>query len=57
MIFHVPMGQSAKIAGSIFAFESLTKIALFYLHERAWARVSWGRADKEIEAEELHHPH
>ncbi len=57
MIFHVSMKQSAKIALSIFAFESLTKIILFYLHERAWARVPWGRADTEIEAEEAHHPH
>ena len=57
MLFHVSMKSSAKIALSIFAFESLTKIVLFYLHERAWARVPWGRADKEIEAEEAHHPH
>ena len=57
MIFHVSMAKSGEIALSIFAFESVTKILLFYLHERAWARVPWGRADKEIEAEELHHPH
>lgn len=55
LLFHVSTGQSLKIAGSIFGFESLTKIVLFYLHERAWARVSWGRADTEIEAEETHH--
>jgi len=57
MLFHVSMKSSAKIALSIFAFESLTKIILFYLHERAWARVTWGRADKEVEAEESHHHH
>lgn len=30
-------------AGSIASIESLTKIALFYVHERAWRRVRWGR--------------
>ncbi|MGI8840457.1 MAG: DUF2061 domain-containing protein [Caulobacteraceae bacterium] len=57
MLFHVSMKSSAKIAFSIFAFESLTKIVLFYVHERMWARVLWGRADTEIEAEEAHHLH
>jgi uncharacterized membrane protein len=32
-----------KLAGSIAATELLTKIGLYYLHERAWAFVSWGR--------------
>ena len=31
-------------AGTIASFETVTKIALFYIHEQAWARVSWGRA-------------
>ena len=30
------------IAGSIAATELLTKIGLFYLHERAWGFVRWG---------------
>lgn len=59
MLFHVSMKSSAKIAVSIAAVETLTKIALFYLHERAWARIKWGRADTEIEhqhsTETLHH--
>ena len=50
MLFHVSMKKSGEIAISIAAFETVTKIILFYLHERAWARVPWGRADKEIEA-------
>jgi uncharacterized membrane protein len=49
LVFHVRMGSAAKIAVSIAAVETLTKIALFYLHERAWARIKWGRADTEIE--------
>ncbi len=34
---------SAKFAGSIAATEVITKIALFYGHERVWAAVRWGR--------------
>lgn len=30
-------------AVSIASIEALTKIALYYLHERAWKLVSWGR--------------
>ena len=29
-------------AGSIASLEVLTKLVLYYLHERAWARVLWG---------------
>ena len=31
-------------AGTIASFETVTKIALFYIHEQLWARVRWGRA-------------
>jgi uncharacterized membrane protein len=34
---------SMKIAGSIASAEILTKIALYYLHERGWAHIKWGR--------------
>jgi uncharacterized membrane protein len=33
----------ATIAGSIAATELLTKIALFYGHERVWSAIHWGR--------------
>ena len=36
-------GGDAKIAGSIAGTEVVTKIALFYFHERAWSLVHWGR--------------
>jgi uncharacterized membrane protein len=35
------IGKAATIA----SFETVTKIALFYLHEQLWARVPWGRAE------------
>ena len=34
---------SLKWAGSIAGFEMLTKMAIYYLHERAWSRIHWGR--------------
>jgi uncharacterized membrane protein len=35
--------HAAQISGSIAGVEVLTKIVLFYLHERAWLRVGIGR--------------
>ncbi len=32
-----------KIAGSIAGLEIITKIAWYYLHERIWAAIRWGR--------------
>jgi uncharacterized membrane protein len=34
---------SAKLAGSIAGAEMATKVLLYYLHERAWSAISWGR--------------
>jgi uncharacterized membrane protein len=34
---------SVKFAGSIAATEVITKVVLYYLHERAWAFIPWGR--------------
>jgi uncharacterized membrane protein len=31
-----------SLAGSIAAVEVVTKIMIYYLHERVWAMVSWG---------------
>jgi uncharacterized membrane protein len=36
---------NAKYAVSIASAEALTKIALYYVHERAWRRVKWGRLE------------
>jgi uncharacterized membrane protein len=33
----------AGLAGSIAAVEVVTKILIYYLHERAWAMLPWGR--------------
>ena len=34
--------SSAKAAGAIAITEVLTKMVLYYFHERAWAAVDWG---------------
>lgn len=34
---------SFVIAGSIASTEVVTKIVLYYFHERGWAHVKWGR--------------
>lgn len=33
----------AEIAGSIAGLEIITKLAWYYLHERVWAAIPWGR--------------
>ena len=37
------MTGKVQIAGSIAALEVGTKIAWYYLHERVWAAIAWGR--------------
>ena len=37
------MTGKVEIAGSIAALEVITKIAWYYLHERVWAAIAWGR--------------
>lgn len=34
--------SSVKAAGAIATTEVLTKMVLYYLHERAWGAVGWG---------------
>ena len=34
---------SPKIAGSVAVTEILTKILIYYFHERVWAWVPWGK--------------
>ena len=41
------LGHAARIA----SFETVTKVALFYLHEQLWARIPWGRRPAPAEAE------
>ena len=36
---------SGKYAISIASAEALTKIVLYYVHERGWRRVKWGRLE------------
>ncbi len=36
---------NAKFAVSIVSIEALTKIVLYYFHERVWRMISWGRLE------------
>ena len=38
------------IAGSIASVESISKVILYYLHERAWSKVTLGRKGPATEA-------
>lgn len=42
LLFTHHVGKAASIAST----EVLTKILLYYFHERAWAVLPWGRADR-----------
>ncbi|MEZ5694867.1 MAG: DUF2061 domain-containing protein [Sphingomonadaceae bacterium] len=43
---------SLKAAGAIAGTEVLTKMVLYYFHERAWASVGWGMTREEAAATE-----
>ncbi|QQV77039.1 DUF2061 domain-containing protein [Sphingomonas aliaeris] len=45
-------GGNAKIAGSIAGTEVITKILLFYFHERAWSMVKWGHRPFPVEPDQ-----
>ena len=34
---------SLEAAGAIASIETLTKIILYYFHERVWSAIEWGR--------------
>jgi uncharacterized membrane protein len=42
---------NAKFAVSIVSIEALTKIGLYYLHERVWRRIAWGRLEEPATAD------
>ena len=50
-LFHRPLINAASIAGSIATTETVTKIVLYFVHERIWARIRWGRADTILQIE------
>ena len=41
---------NGRYAVSIASVEALTKIALYYGHERIWRRVKWGRLEEPVAA-------
>ena len=39
--------SNVKAAGAIASTEVITKILLYYFHERAWSRIRWGVRTKQ----------
>ncbi len=37
------LSGSVKLAGGIASVEVITKMVLYYVHERVWTRIGWGR--------------
>jgi uncharacterized membrane protein len=48
--------QDVKTAGSIAGTEVVTKIILYYFHERLWALVPWGHGRNAAQPETLTAP-
>ena len=46
-------GNEAELAASIAGFEVLTKMILYFFHERAWSRVDWGLEDVDVDEKAL----
>jgi uncharacterized membrane protein len=44
---------SLHTAGAIASVETVTKIVLYYLHERGWSAIRWGREEKNDPAAEI----
>ena len=43
------LSGSLTIAGGIASTEVVTKTLLYYLHERAWSGIGWGRAQRDVD--------
>jgi uncharacterized membrane protein len=39
---------SVRVAGSIAGAEAITKMILYYLHERAWSVILWDQRGKRV---------
>ena len=42
LISYIILGNFS-VAGSIAVIQIVANMILYYLHERAWARISWGK--------------
>ena len=38
----ITFDQATGLAATVAGLELITKLALYYLHERGWARFNWG---------------
>ena len=47
------LGWFIKMGASLSILETITKTALYYLHERAWYKTKWGVILSERKAEDV----
>ena len=51
--FFLESGADPAIAATIAGFEVVTKMILYYLHERGWSKSDWGLEDIDVDAKAL----
>ena len=49
------LSGSWTLGFSIASIEVITKMVLYYLHERGWASLDWGLEDVDVDVEGLDH--
>jgi len=49
----LPSDAAVELALSIAGFEVMTKMILYFLHERAWSQIDWGLEDVDVDESEL----
>lgn len=47
---------NARYAVSIASIEAVTKIVLYYIHERVWRSVAWGRLEEDARSQQVAAP-
>jgi uncharacterized membrane protein len=43
----IDSSQAVALAGTVAALEVVTKMILYYLHERGWSSLDWGQDEQE----------
>jgi uncharacterized membrane protein len=51
--YFLDTGADPAIAATIAGFEVVTKMLLYYLHERGWSKSDWGLEDVDVDAKAL----
>jgi len=44
----IDSSQAVALAGTVAALEVVTKMVLYYLHERGWSSLDWGQDEEPL---------